>query len=135
MTAPRNDKALREQGQVGKTNGNQQKDHTAIADLFPESLSPAVSATRSKPPIVKGQCALVLELIREHQPILSFVMTADLAIPEAAARIHDLRELGFNIQTRRESKVVFRGRERRKAAFYSLGTPEWPRPGFLEGGK
>jgi len=98
------------------------------SDLFPESIPDVTPRT---PPIVTGQCAQVLNLIREHQPILSFVMTADCAIPETCARIHDLREMGFNIQTRIEPKVTFRGRERRKAALYSLGTPEWPRPGFL----
>lgn len=45
-----------------------------------------------KPPIVSGQCAQVLNLIRECQPILSMTMTADHAIPEAAARVHDLRD-------------------------------------------
>lgn len=85
-----------------------------------------------KPPIVTGQCAQVLNLIREHQPILSFVMTADHAIPEAAARVHDLMDKGFDIQTTILSEVEFRGQIRRNAALYSLGTPEWPRPGFFE---
>lgn len=90
-----------------------------------------------KAPQVTGQCAEVLTLIRQHQPLLSFVLTADHAIPEAAARVHDLRAMGFNIITRIAGKVSFRGCTRRKAAFYSLGSPEWPYPGFLsdeEGG-
>jgi len=129
------DKALREQGQVGKTNGNQQSHSSPLEDLFPESLKPVVRESKvapRTPPIVTGQCAQVLNLIREHQPILSFVMTADCAIPETCARIHDLREMGFNIQTRIERKVIFRGRERRNVAYYSIGSPMWPRPGFLE---
>lgn len=85
------------------------------------------------PPIVSGQCAEVLELIRVHQPLLSFVLTADHAIPEAAARVHDLRCMGFNIITRIEPTVKFRGRIRRNAAMYSLGVPEWPYPGFIAG--
>lgn len=83
-----------------------------------------------KPPLVTGQCAEVLALIREHGPILSFTLTADYAIPETAARVHDLREKGFNIQTIILPSVNFKGRERRKVAEYSMGTPEWPHPYF-----
>lgn len=88
-----------------------------------------------KPPIVTGQCAQVLTLIRQHQPLLSFVLTADQAIPEAAARVHDLRCMGWNIITRIVTSVKFRGRIRRNAALYSLGVPEWPYPGFVTGEK
>ena len=117
------------------TNGNEsapdKRDYKQGDDLFPESLSPVVPTSCSTPPIVSGQCAQVLSLIRQHQPILSFVLTADYAIPEAAARVHDLRAMGFNVRTRIEPKVIFRGRERRKAALYSLGIPEWPAPDFF----
>ncbi len=82
-------------------------------------------------PPVTGQCAEVLSLIRQHQPMLSFKLTADHAIPEAAARVHDLRSLGFHIITLIVPQVRFRGRVRRNAALYSLGVPEWPAPGFL----
>ena len=82
-----------------------------------------------KPPIVTGQCAEVLSLIRQHQPLLSFVLTADHAIPEAAAR----RCKGFHIITRIVPWVKFRGRFRRNAVLYSLGVPEWPAPGFGTG--
>lgn len=75
-----------------------------------------------KAPTVTGQCAEVLSLIRQHQPVLSFVLTADHAIPEAAARVHDLRGKGFNVIT----QIV-------RAAFYSIGSPEWPYPGFMTG--
>lgn len=85
-----------------------------------------------KPPLVSGQCAEVLELLRAEGAVLSFRMTADLAIPEAAARIHDLRGLGFNVLTTILPEVEFRGRIRRNAALYSLGSPSWPAPGFLE---
>ena len=81
-----------------------------------------------KPPIVSGQCAQVLNLIRECQPILSMTMTADHAIPEAAARVHDLRAMGFNVLTTIHSSVIFRGVERRNVASYSLGSPEWVPP-------
>jgi len=82
-------------------------------------------------PTVTGQCAEVLTLIRQHQPLLSFVLTADHAIPEAAARVHDLRCMGWNVITRIVPSVKFRGRIRRNAALYSMGSPEWPAPGFL----
>lgn len=87
----------------------------------------------STAPIVSGQCAEVLELIRAYGPILSFTLTADHAIPETAARVHDLREKGFNIQTNIIASVMFRGRERRNVAEYSMGVPEWPRPDWKAG--
>ena len=82
------------------------------------------------PPIVSGQYAQVLGLIRELQPILSLTLTADHAIPETAARVHDLRCMGFNILTTIHPAVEFRGVIRRNVASYSLGSPEWPQPGF-----
>jgi len=84
-------------------------------------------------PIVTGQCADVLGLIRQYQPLLSFILTADHAIPEAAARVHEFRAKGYHIITRIIPEVEFRGRIRRNAAMYSLGVPEWPYPGFLAG--
>ena len=88
-----------------------------------------------KPPIVTGQCAQVLTPIRQHQPLLSFVLTADHAIPEAAARVHDLRCMGFNILTTIKPEIEFRGRTRRNVASYSLANPEWSTPGFVTGEK
>lgn len=86
------------------------------------------------PPAVTGQCAEVLELLRIEGAVLSFRLTAELAIPEAAARIYDLRAQGFNVITTILPQVEFRGRIRRNVARYSLGVPHWPAPGFLEGG-
>lgn len=85
-------------------------------------------------PMVTGQCAQVLGLIRELQPVLSFTLTADHAIPETAARVHDLRAAGFNIISTIYLAIEFRGKVRRNAASYSLGSPEWPRPGFFDTG-
>lgn len=99
-----------------------------------DRATPITSAERHpKPPIVTGQCREVLNLIRQYQPVLSFVLTADHAIPEAAARVHDLRAKGFNIRTQIVPTVEFRGCIRRNAALYSLGSPEWPAPGFFAG--
>ena len=118
--------------------------HTATAPLiggFNPAKPPAKATEQARrgaamnAPSVTGQCAEVLSLIRQHQPVLSFILTADHAIPEAAARVHDLRGKGFNVITRIAAAVDFRGRIRHNAAFYSLGSPEWPYPGFLTGTK
>ncbi|MEF8723169.1 MAG: helix-turn-helix domain-containing protein [Candidatus Accumulibacter delftensis] len=95
-------------------------------DYTPQTIIPA-----SKPPIVTGQCAQVLRIIREHQPAPSFELTANLAIPKCAARVHDLRAKGYNIITAIQPEFEFRGAIRRNVALYSMGTPEWPAPGFL----
>lgn len=81
-------------------------------------------------PLVSGQCAEILSILRKG-PTLSLTLTADHAIPEAAARIHELREKGFNIGTQIQEEVVFRGKARKWVALYVLASPEWPRPGFL----
>jgi hypothetical protein len=94
-----------------------------------------ISNSNPTPPMVTGQGGQVLHLIRQHQPIISLRLTADYAIPEAAARVHDLRAAGWNIFTTIHPTVIFRGVERRNVASYSLGTPEWPRPGFFDGGE
>lgn len=88
-------------------------------------------AHEHRPPAVTGQCAEVFELVQSHGSMLSLVLTADYAIPEAAARIHDLRAQGFNIITTILPSVEFRGRIRHNVARYSLGVPAWPAPGFL----
>jgi hypothetical protein len=83
-------------------------------------------------PIVTGQRALVLNILR-RSPVLSLNLTADYAIPEAASRIHELRGLGFNIETVLQHTVTFRNCVRRNIALYVLKHPEWPRPDFLSG--
>lgn len=88
--------------------------------------------TDRKPPLVTGQCAQVLNLIDELQPVVSLVVTADHAIPETASPVHNLRAMGFNILTTIHPTAVFRGVERHNVASYSLGTPARPRPGFFE---
>ena len=93
-------------------------------------MTSALDSRKSIVPIVSGQCARVLSIIRQHSPVLSLTLTADYAIPEAAARVHDLRCAGWNIQTNIRDEVVFRGQVRKRVAAYSLGVPEWPRPGF-----
>lgn len=85
-----------------------------------------------KPPLVTGQCAQVLSLLRQHGALLSLTLTADYAIPETAARIHDLRARGYNVITAIQEEVVFRGCIRKRVAKYFLGTPEWPSPDYLK---
>lgn len=86
----------------------------------------------SEAPAVTGQCAQVLNILRQHPDgVLSLELTANAAIPEAAARIHNLRHKGFNVITRIEPEIQFRGVTRRNVARYSLGMPAWPAPGFF----
>lgn len=84
-------------------------------------------------PMVTGQCAQVLNLIRDMQPVPSLEISIVHAIPELAARVHDLRAKGFNIVSVILPAYEFRGKFRRNVAKYSLASPEWPRPGFLDG--
>lgn len=86
------------------------------------------------PPTPTGQRGQVFSLIEQNPGILSLTMTADHAIPEAASRVHDLRAMGYDVITTIHQTVFFRGRERHNIAGYSLGSPAWPRPGFLDGG-
>ena len=111
---------------------DKKKPHTAGTGTASKTTFDSQNHTQ---PSVTGQCLEVLRLIRQYQPVLSFVLTADNAIPEAAARVHDLRAKGFNVITNIQPSVEFRGEIRRNVALYSLGSPEWPAPGFLsEGG-
>lgn len=84
------------------------------------------------PPTVTGQRGLVLNLIRRMQPVKSLDISVGHAVPELAARVHDLRCMGFDIRTEIIPAVEFRGEIRRNVAIYSLGVPEWPRHGFLD---
>ena len=108
---------------------DKKKPHTAGTGMASKT---SLDSRNLTPPMVTGQCAEVFGLIRQLQPVVSFVLTADHAIPEAAARVHNLRAMGFNILTTMLPEVEFRGVIRRNAALYSLGSPEWPRPGFFE---
>lgn len=82
-------------------------------------------------PLVTGQRAKILSLLRQG-PTLSLTLKLELAITESAARIHELRAMGFNIPPAQMLKpVIFKEKTFQRAALYSLGNPEWPRPGFL----
>ncbi len=107
-------------------------DQTTIESAGDKANFTRIDSYLALPPMVTGQCADVLQVIRERQPVPSFELTANLAIPEAAARIHDLRGKGYNILTVIQPEFEFRGVIRRNVALYSLGSPEWPAPGFLD---
>ncbi|MDS4056407.1 helix-turn-helix domain-containing protein [Accumulibacter sp.] len=89
------------------------------------------TANHATPPMVTGQCVAVLQVIRERQPTSIFELTANLAVPEAAARVHDLPAKGFNVLTTIMPESEFCRVIRRNVALYSLGLPEWPAPDFL----
>lgn len=93
------------------------------------------TATENQPPIVTGQCGEVLSYLQAKPSVISFELTAGAQIPEAAARIHDLRAKGFNILTKIEPEIVYCGKVRRNVARYTLASPSWPAPGFLDGPK
>ena len=84
--APEIDNAWRAPGEVGKAENKQ---------------------TNRTVPVSTGQCGQVLHLIRQH--VLSLRLTADCAIPEAAARVHDLRAAAWNVLTSIHPTVIFRG--------------------------
>lgn len=83
-------------------------------------------------PRPSGQQKIVLDLLRSREKVVSLEMSADMAIPEATARISELHADGFNIKTSL-GEVEFRGKLRKHVATYRLGVPEWPAPGYLEG--
>ena len=85
----------------------------------------------TKPPCVTGQHAEILSLLRKR-PTLSLELKLRHAITESGARIHELRDLGFDIATITQELVIFDGREHKRIALYVLGNPEWPRPGFFQ---
>lgn len=79
----------------------------------------------NKPPQVFGQHAFVLELIQEHQPILALSIKFDFDVPEAGARISELRDMGFQIKSSKVPPLIFHGKQRRNAVNLSLDSPAW----------
>lgn len=99
--------------------------------LDKRDYTPHTPFHESRPPTVTGQCAQVLRVIRERQPVPSFELTANRAIPECADRVHDLRTKGFNVITVIQPEFRFRGSIRCSVALYAMGTPKWPESVFL----
>ena len=97
MTASRCDIARGQAGDVGKANGYQRQDSTAV-DLFPESLPepvavhhPHVTATG------EAQRQRIIEMLRPGQKhTLDFRRAG---IMQSQTRIFDLRALGYDIPT------------------------------------
>lgn len=88
-----------------------------------------------KPPLLTGQRAELMQILREYTrrnvPLYSLILTGEFSIPETAARVHELRGMGFNVMPVIHPEIIYKGRVRRRVAQYVLGTPEWPRPGFF----
>ena len=104
----------------------------------PEQQPAAASNDGSNPttrqrPIVTGQCAEVLEILERRRSVFNVELKLEYGITESAARVHELRGMGFNITTIPEPELNYKGRVRRRVARYVLGTPAWPAPGFLKG--
>ena len=117
MSAPRKNDARRQPGGVGKARKRRAQFSSSFGDGSPV-----------KPHDPNEQAELVLRLIGERGPVLSLELTANRAIREAAARVHDLRALGWNVITVKNPGVIFWGVERRNVASYSLGSTEWVPP-------
>ena len=100
MSAPEKDNARRQPGEVGKAKTTQ------LALSFD-------GTPRVKPRDPDGQ---VLRLVRERGPVLRLELTANRAISEAAARVHELRAAGWNVLTKIHPRIIFRGVELRKVA-------------------
>lgn len=64
--ASKRDNARRQPGKVGKAK---------------------IKRTDHIPPLVTGQCTLILNLIAGFRPMISLRLTTDHAIPEAVARV------------------------------------------------
>jgi len=87
------------------------------------------------PPRLTGQRAEVMQILREYAsrnvPCYSLNLTGECSIPEAAARVHELRQMGFNVIPIIHPEIIYKGRSRRRIAQYVIGSPEWPRPGYF----
>jgi hypothetical protein len=80
------------------------------------------------PPEVTGQTAQVLALIRAHGPILNVDLKLTYGVTEAAARVFQLVDMGFNIVRTRVGTKFCHGRIRHGLVAYSLGLPNWTPP-------
>ncbi|MCB6182971.1 helix-turn-helix domain-containing protein [Leeia sp. TBRC 13508] len=103
----------------------------SITDARIEQIMHAYHGDQSprKKPNVTGQQADVLEAIRKAKGgILSLELTANQSIPQACARVCELRDMGFQIRTNLQSSVIFRGKVRHHVALYTLDSPEWLQP-------
>ena len=70
-----------------------------------KTISTAIIGRQPSP----GNVPRCSELLRSEGSVLSFRPTAELAILEAAARVHDLRAQGFQRRDHAPPAVEFRG--------------------------
>jgi hypothetical protein len=81
-----------------------------------------------KKPEIYGQAATVLQIIRNEGPVLGVHLNIGHGLTQAGARIHELREAGFNIVSIQHDEITYGGRTRKNCASYVLGYPEWIDP-------
>lgn len=83
-------------------------------------------------PIISGQELRVFKIIEANPGVNALELSVVHVVPQYNARIHGLRAKGFNLISQIHPEVIFRGEVRYHVASYTLGTPAWPRPGFLD---
>ena len=97
MASSKRDNARDQAGDVGKANGYQRQDSTAV-DLFPESLPEPVAAHHPHVTATgEAQRQRIIEMLRPGQKhTLDFRRAG---IMQSQTRIFDLRALGYDIPT------------------------------------
>ena len=77
-----------------------------------------------KPPALSGQHKQIIALLKEaREPILSLKLQRKF--PQCGARIHELRNMGFNIVSVRQKPLLWEGVRRVGCVSYVLGAPHW----------
>ena len=96
MASSKRDNARDQAGDVGKANGYQRQDSTAV-DLFPESLPEPVAAHHHVTTTGEAQRQRIVEMLRPGQKhTLDFRRAG---IMQSQTRIFELRALGYDIPT------------------------------------
>lgn len=77
-----------------------------------------------KPPSLSGQHKQIIVLLKEaREPLLSLALQR--AFPQIGARVHELRNMGFNIVSIKQKPLLFDGMRRVGCVSYALATPNW----------
>lgn len=77
-----------------------------------------------KPPTLGGQHKQIIVLLKEaREPILS--LSLQRKFPQCGARIHELRNMGFNIMSLKQEPLIFDGVRRVGCVSYVLASPAW----------
>lgn len=119
MTASRCDNARGQAGDVGKANGYQRQDSTAV-DLFPESLPEPVAAHHPHVTTTgEAQRQRIVKMLRSgSKTTLDFRRAG---VMQSQTRIFELRALGYDIPTvGRVTVIDDQGFPHRGVAVYAL---------------